>query len=66
MKELLEILKQIQELSGIAVEGVEGAVKGGGGEPEGGAAGESPEGNPATQSGESGPPESGPPVPPGQ
>ena len=59
MEQLIELLKQIQELAGVAIDALEGATEGGGGEapPEGGEAG-APEGAPAEA-----PPEE---MPPGQ
>lgn len=46
MEQLIELLKQIQELAGVAIEALQGATEGGGGEgggaPEGGAPPEGP------------------------
>ena len=54
MEQLIELLKQIQELAGVAIDALEGATKGGGeGKPEGGPP--PPEGKPE------GKPEGGPP-----
>lgn len=56
MDQLIELLKQIQELAGVAIDALEGAGKGGeGGKPEGGPPPGGPEGGP--------PPEE---MPPGQ
>ena len=55
MEQLVELLKQIQELAGVAIDALEGAAKGAGGgeKPPGG--GEKPPGG-----GEGGPPPGGP------
>ena len=66
MDQLIELLKQIQELAGVAIDALEGATKGEGEKkPEGGAP--KPEGGPPSPEG--GPkPEGGPPeeMPPGR
>jgi hypothetical protein len=50
MEQLIELLKQIQELAGVAIEALSGAAEGGGGgEPAGPPEGEAP-------AGEQGPP----------
>lgn len=51
MEQLIELLKQIQELAGVAIEALQGATEGAaeGAAPEGGGGGEAP------------PPEAGPP-----
>ena len=52
MEKLIELLKQIQELAGVAVDALEGAAKGDhGGPPQG--HGGPPEGSPAEERGES-------------
>ena len=57
MEQLIELLKQIQELAGVAIDALEGATKGGGEKPEGGPP--KPEGGPPK-------PEGGPPKPEGE
>lgn len=51
MEQLIELLKQIQELAGVAIEALQGATEGGGGgaAPEGGGGGAAPEGPPPGQ-----------------
>jgi hypothetical protein len=51
MEQLIELLKQIQELAGVAIEALQGAAEGAGagaegGPPEGGGGGGAPEGGP--------------------
>ena len=60
MEEMIELLKQIQELAGVGIDALSQAV--GGAEGEGGPAGP-PEGGPAgpPEGGLAGPPEGGPP-----
>ena len=53
MEELIELLKQIQDLAGAGIDALE-SVTSGGGAPEGGGPGGPPEGGPG------GPPEGGP------
>ena len=68
MEQLIELLKQIQELAGVAIDALEGATKGEGkpegGKPEGGR----PEGGPPKPEGGAPKPEGGPPeeMPPGR
>ena len=64
MEELIELLKQIQELAGAGIDALE-SVTSGGGAPEGGGPGGpggSPEGGPggSPEGGPGGPPEGGP------
>ena len=68
MEELIELLKQIQDLAGAGIDALE-SVTSGGGAPEGGepgGPGGAPKGGPGGPGGppESGPPESGPGGPP--
>lgn len=72
MEELIELLGQIQELAGVAIEALEGATKGGppgeGGKPDGPPGGDKP-GGPPPEGGKGGPggppPEGGKPGGPG-
>ena len=57
MEELIELLKQIQDLAGAGIDALE-SVTSGGGAPEGGGPGGAPKGGPG------GPPEGGPGGPP--
>ena len=52
MEQLIELLKQIQELAGVAIDALEGATEGGGG-----GEGAPPEGGPAPEEGAGPPPE---------
>lgn len=70
MEQLIELLKQIQELAGVAIDALEGASESGG---KPGGEGPPPEGGPEKGGPEGGPgggPESGPPpeekMPPGK
>lgn len=52
MEQLIELLQQIQELAGVAIEALQGASEGGGAEgaaPEAGAAPVAPEGAPPAE-----------------
>ena len=67
MEELIELLKQIQDLAGAGIDALE-SVTSGGGAPEGGGPGGAPKGGPGgppdggpPEDGPGGPPESGPP-----
>lgn len=44
MEQLIELLKQIQELAGVAIDALEGAAGGGEGGPEGGGEAPAPQG----------------------
>ena len=59
MEELIELLKQIQDLAGAGIDALE-SVTSGGGAPEGGGPGGPPKSGPP-EGGPGGPPESGPP-----
>lgn len=51
MDQLIELLRQIQELAGVAIEALEGAAGGGGGGAEGGPPASEPGGGPPPDEG---------------